>query len=187
MNGFRNWMAKLMIGRYGSDEFNRFLLIITLILIVIGFFVTKPILNLVIVALLIYTYCRMFSRNIGKRQQENMKYLQLKAKVTGGRGGSAGSGRGGYGNGGYGNGGYGPGTGSGYGNGYGNSGNGPGGTGAFGGFGFGRKKAARKQKPAPGKRIFICPYCKGSLQVPVGAGKIRIKCPHCSREFEETV
>ena len=49
---------------------------------------------------------------------------------------------------------------------------------------FGRKN---KQKPAPGKRIFICPNCKGSLQVPVGAGRIRIRCPHCGSEFEETV
>ena len=174
MNGFRNWFARYMMGRYGSDEFNRFLLIISAILIVIGIFSPRHILNVLVVAILIIVYCRMFSRNIPKRQQENVKYLQLKAKVTGGRGGSAGTG--GYGGGTYGGGSYGGGSAP-----Y-TAGNH---SAAGGGQGrFGRKK---KQRPAPGKRIFICPNCKGSLQVPVGAGRIRIRCPHCGSEFEETV
>ena len=144
MNGFRNWMARLMIGRYGSDELNRFLLIVSAVLIVIGIFVPRHFLNVLVVVLLIIVYCRMFSRNHAKRHQENMKYLQMKAKFTGGRNGSAGSGA-----------------------------NAP--------------LSGKKKKPQPGKRIYICPYCKGSLQVPVGAGRIRIRCPHCGKEFEETV
>ena len=36
MNGFRNWMARYMVGRYGNDELNRFLLIVSAIMIVIG-------------------------------------------------------------------------------------------------------------------------------------------------------
>ena len=171
MNGFRNWIARYMTGRYGSDELNRFLLIICAILLIIGIFVTRRILNLIVIVLLIFVYCRMFSRNIAKRQQENMKYLQLKAKVTGGRGSGGTSSYGGPR----------PGAGPRYGAGpgYGAAG----GAGATGGKSW-RKK---KQRPAPGKRIFICPACKGSLQVPVGAGRIRIKCPHCGSEFEETV
>ena len=148
MNGFRNWMARYMIGRYGNDELNRFLLILSAILIVIGIFVPRHILNVLVVICLILVYCRMFSRNIAKRQQENMKYLELKAKITGGRGRSGGAAA----------------------------------RANRAGSGFGKK-----QKPAPGKRMFICPHCKGSLQVPVGAGRIRIKCPHCGSEFEETV
>ena len=38
-----------------------------------------------------------------------------------------------------------------------------------------------------GKRVLICPYCKEKLRVPVGAGKIKINCPHCHNQFEETV
>ncbi len=152
MNGFRNWMARYMIGRYGNDELNRFLLILSAILILIGIFVPRHILNVLVVICLILVYCRMFSRNIPKRQQENMKYLEIKAKITGGRGAKSGRGAQGA------------------------------GAGGRGGSAFGRK-----QKPAPGKRIFICPNCKGSLQVPVGAGRIRIRCPHCGSEFEETV
>ncbi len=144
MNGFRNWFSRYMYGRYGTDELNRFLLILGAILIVIGIFVPKHFLNVLVVLILIFVYCRMFSRNIAKRQQENMKYLELKSRFTGGRGSRGSSGP---------------------------------------GAGFSK----RKQKPAPGKRIFICPNCKGSLQVPVGAGRIRIRCPHCGSEFEETV
>lgn len=144
MNGFRNWMARLMVGRYGSDELNRFLLIVSAVLIVIGIFVPRHFLNVLVVILLIIVYCRMFSRNFAKRQQENMKYLGMKARFTGGSRGTADR---------------------------------------------GPQAAVRgkKRKTQPGKRIFICPYCKGSLQVPVGAGKIRIRCPHCGRDFEETV
>ncbi|MDO4177157.1 MAG: hypothetical protein Q4D99_06785 [Bacillota bacterium] len=50
-------------------------------------------------------------------------------------------------------------------------------------------KAAKADRKAAneGKRVLICPYCKEKLRVPVGAGKIKIKCPHCNSEFEETV
>ena len=47
---------------------------------------------------------------------------------------------------------------------------------------FKDRKAAKE-----GKRVLICPYCKEKLRVPVGAGNIKIRCPHCKREFEETV
>lgn len=96
MNGFRNWMARLMMGRYGTDELNRFLLIICAILIIIGIFTPRHILNVAVVIILILVYCRMFSRNIGKRQQENIKYLEVKSRVTGGRGGGTTSRPGGY-------------------------------------------------------------------------------------------
>ena len=158
-----------MMGRYGSDELNRFLLIVAAILIIIGIFVPKHWLNVVVVILLAIAYGRMFSRNHPKRQQENMKYLELKSRVGfgGGKSGPGGQGRP-----------YGP-----KGPGAGAAGGGPGAAaGAARGGGFGRKKSADD-----GKRIFICPYCKGSLKVPVGAGRIKIKCPHCGRSFEETV
>lgn len=60
-------------------------------------------------------------------------------------------------------------------------------------FGNREQKAYRKAQKADrkaaneGKRVLICPYCKEKLRVPVGAGKIKVKCPHCNSEFEETV
>lgn len=56
------------------------------------------------------------------------------------------------------------------------------GAGAAGG-GFSRPGSAKND----GKRVLICPYCKEKLRVPVGAGTIKINCPHCHQQFEETV
>lgn len=72
------------------DAFNRFLSIVTLILIVLeiilGWAVNNyrvtSLLNFIVLALLIYTYFRMFSRNIYRRQQENGTYLQKRYAVT---------------------------------------------------------------------------------------------------------
>ena len=32
-------------------------------------------------------------------------------------------------------------------------------------------------------RYYSCPKCHNTLRVPKGRGKIRISCPHCSKEF----
>ncbi|MBQ6401280.1 MAG: zinc ribbon domain-containing protein [Firmicutes bacterium] len=147
MNGFRQWLSRLMIGRYGNDELNRLLLIAAAVLIIIGIFVPRHWLNVVVVIILAIVYARMFSRNIPKRQEENRKYLEMKSRFTGGA--------------------------------------------ARPGQGKPQRPAGtarpKKQKVEEGKRIYICPHCKGSLQVPVGAGKIRITCPHCGKTFEEIV
>ena len=37
-----------------------------------------------------------------------------------------------------------------------------------------------------GKLIMLCPYCQRGMRVPAGLGKVRVRCPHCGREFEET-
>ena len=55
-------------------------------------------------------------------------------------------------------------------------------TGSSGGF---KRPGSRPKND--GKRVLICPYCKEKLRVPVGAGKIKINCPHCHNQFEETV
>ncbi len=79
MNGFRQWMANIMRGRYGMDDLNRLLLYLSLLLIVLNIFLSWRILHLVIVLLLIILYARMFSRSIYNRQKENMKYLEIRA------------------------------------------------------------------------------------------------------------
>lgn len=68
-----------MSGRYGNDAFGNFLCVASLICLVLGFFV--GIFYYIGLALLIYTYFRMFSRNIPKRYAENQKYLQMSAGV----------------------------------------------------------------------------------------------------------
>ena len=86
----RAWLQRVMAGRNGMDAFNRFLSIVTLVLIVLelilGWAVSNvrliSLLNLLVLALLVYMYFRMFSRNIYRRQQENGAYLRRRYAVT---------------------------------------------------------------------------------------------------------
>ena len=126
-------------GRYGMDELGRFMLIAAAALFVLDIFLNIRLLWVAAVLLLILVYSRAFSRFYDKRRAENMKYLEMKSRFTGGKTGN-------------------------------------------GGF--------AKPGPKPkndGKRVLICPYCKEKLRVPVGAGTIKINCPHCHKQFEETV
>lgn len=71
---------RFMAGRYGSDQFNRFLMIVALVLVVLSMF-GVPVVNTLGLLCLLYGYFRMFSRNIYKRQAENAKYLKYEYKV----------------------------------------------------------------------------------------------------------
>ena len=77
MGRFNMWMANLMRGRYGMDQMNRTLSIVALILIAANLFLRMRIINWLAVVLLIYIYCRAFSRNINRRAAENQRYLQF--------------------------------------------------------------------------------------------------------------
>lgn len=127
--------------RYGNDELNRFILIVCAVLILLNLFLQVRALHVIVILLLILSFSRSFSRCFDKRQQENMKYLEIKNRYFGSKEQKA------------------------------------------------YRKAAKADRKAAneGKRVLICPYCKEKLRVPVGAGKIKIKCPHCNSEFEETV
>ena len=78
-------IAKFMAGRYGNDQLGRALLILDVILLLLASSFSKTIGGLftpLAVALLVFIYYRMLSKNIYKRQEENGKYLRLKYKVT---------------------------------------------------------------------------------------------------------
>lgn len=89
----RQALARLMYGRYGSDElynalflFEIILLFISSILSIIGR--TLPLLSVMSVflyllslAILIWAMSRFFSRNIQKRRRENMIWLGIKSKL----------------------------------------------------------------------------------------------------------
>ena len=72
----KGWFQRFMSGRYGFDQFGGFLCIASLILIVIGAWVS-PILYWLGLAAIIYSYFRILSRNTRKRYAENLKYLSL--------------------------------------------------------------------------------------------------------------
>ncbi len=71
-------LRQFMVGRYGVDELNRFLLILSLVAMIISRILGGGILYLTSVLVLGYAYFRMLSRNIGKRYRENMVYLKVR-------------------------------------------------------------------------------------------------------------
>lgn len=78
----REKLSRFMWGRYGNDQLNRFLMVIMLVFLVLHLIFRGPF-YLLALALLIYSYFRMFSRNIAKRSAENQWYLKKTMKLRG--------------------------------------------------------------------------------------------------------
>lgn len=76
-------LQNFMYGRYGQDNLNRFMSVMSMILLIISMFTGWTLLYSLALALLIYCVFRMFSKNTYKREQENRAYLKLQGKVTG--------------------------------------------------------------------------------------------------------
>ena len=77
---------KFMQGRNGVDQFSRFTMGVALVSIVLTIFTGTrstlgTFLELFGMAAIVYTYFRIFSKNISKRWQENQKYLQAMDKL----------------------------------------------------------------------------------------------------------
>ena len=75
---------RMMAGRYGTDQFSRFLSFLALGLMIVNLFLRSGILWLLGIAVLVFVYIRLFSRNHEKRRRENERYLQMKYKLTSG-------------------------------------------------------------------------------------------------------
>jgi DNA-directed RNA polymerase subunit RPC12/RpoP len=71
-----------MAGRNGVDQFTQFQSIVVLVLLVLGLITRWGIFSLLALALMIYMYFRVLSRNTGKRQAENQKYLNFRYDCT---------------------------------------------------------------------------------------------------------
>lgn len=76
----REKLYRFMMGRYGNDKLNQFLMILALVFFVLSMF-RIPFVYLLGIICLIYAYFRMFSRNTYKRSLENNRYLQKVYKV----------------------------------------------------------------------------------------------------------
>ena len=79
-------IIRFMAGRNGNDQFNRFLLILAALFLLLSLIIRGGVgamLSYVVVALLGYMYFRMLSRNVNKRREENGKYLRFVYSMEG--------------------------------------------------------------------------------------------------------
>ena len=82
-------IANFMYGRYGNDQLNRALSVLILLLLIVSFFfgfsetgsTARSFLLVIVLALLIYTYFRMLSKNLSARRAENAKFLAKTARL----------------------------------------------------------------------------------------------------------
>ena len=78
----REKFQHFMQGRYGADQLSRFLTTIGLVLIILNLFVRSNIIVYLVMAILVYCYYRMFSRDYNRRYAENQKFLQKWGPVS---------------------------------------------------------------------------------------------------------
>ncbi len=122
-------IKQFMMGRYGNDQLNLALMIFGCVLTFVLSLFDVPYVRYLGLIPYIIAVVRMLSKDIGKRQQENLKFLKLSAPW--------------------------------------------------------RQFIIKKVKQFQDKdhRYYQCPQCHQTLRVPKGRGKIKISCPHCSKEF----
>lgn len=80
----REKLLRLMAGRNGNDELNRFLLYADVAVLLLAMIFSRSLGRVLMPLALIVlgiTYFRMFSRNLMRRSEENGKYLILRSRV----------------------------------------------------------------------------------------------------------
>ena len=76
-----NKLQKFMYGRYGVDELYKFLFTLYIISFIINIFLNSLILEIIGLIIVLFTFYRVFSKNIYKRARENKEYLKLKKQI----------------------------------------------------------------------------------------------------------
>ena len=77
----RDKIYRVMQGRYGTDDFYKFLFWVALIGIVINWFFKSQLLSFAVTLILVYAMYRVLSKNHSARYAENQRYLQATAKI----------------------------------------------------------------------------------------------------------
>ena len=73
-------LAKMMYGRNGNDNLNRFLVIFSCVLATVNIFISSIIITLLVMTLLIVCTFRMLSKDLVARRKENARYLKFSGK-----------------------------------------------------------------------------------------------------------
>ena len=71
-----------MQGRNGMDELAQAINVVVLILLIISLFTKSSLLSFLALALLIYMYIRVLSKNTPKRYEENQKFRNFRYDAT---------------------------------------------------------------------------------------------------------
>lgn len=83
MNAFRQWLYRIMYGRYGTDRLNNVLIIVYFIIFIINLFIGSFILYALGTFIPLWVMFRTFSRNIPARSKENNAYLKTENRIKG--------------------------------------------------------------------------------------------------------
>ena len=78
----REKLSRFMYGRNGVDHYSRFLIYAALVCVLIDVLIGGGIFYGIAIVLMVYSYFRVFSKNLDKRRAENAKYYQLRSKFT---------------------------------------------------------------------------------------------------------
>lgn len=77
----KKWLQNWMTGRYGSDELSFTMLVIYLGICIFSVFADIQILQLFGLAIILWSFFRILSRNIPARQAENEAYLKFLSSI----------------------------------------------------------------------------------------------------------
>ena len=78
----RDKIANWMIGRNGADQLSRFESGLALVLVLVSLFTRQPYTCYLALVIMVHMYFRVFSTNVGKRYQENQKFLNLRYQAV---------------------------------------------------------------------------------------------------------
>lgn len=74
-------VSEFMVGRYGYDKFSRFLVVLSMILMVLTVFLNLKYLYIIAIVVLAFGYYRMVSKNIKRRKREYDIYVSIVSKL----------------------------------------------------------------------------------------------------------
>ena len=74
-------LYRFMQGRYGTDEFSKFLVGVGMVLIILNILTRQSVFNLLFWVCFFYSYFRMFSKNYAARYAENQKFLGMRNRL----------------------------------------------------------------------------------------------------------
>ena len=81
MNRVNGKIRVFMAGRYGTDDLSKFLLVLTMVLLILSLFNRGSLFYILGLLCLAWAYYRILSRDFAKRSGENTKYLETTAGV----------------------------------------------------------------------------------------------------------